>query len=117
MHLQQAPDHAVIPTDVGQRTATTRSRGQPAIVVVVVIVILVVNLPPRTPLSFLSSPLTAAAIHPTPPSPPPRHKVGGKAAVSNFNNESTAPIPLHVPSQSQSVRGGLVESKLLKKNG
>jgi hypothetical protein len=71
--------------------------------------------PPRTPPSFFSSPLTAAAVHPSPPPPPPRHKVGGKAAVSNFNNESTAPIHSHAPSQSQSVRGGLVESKLFEK--
>jgi hypothetical protein len=92
------------------------SRGWLAIVVVVIIVVVVVAVKlPRTLPTFFSSPLTAAALHPPPPPPPPRHKVGGKAAVSNFNNESTAPIHSHAPSQSQSVRGGLVESKLLKK--
>jgi hypothetical protein len=116
MRLQQAPDCAVVLADVGQRMATMRSRGLPAVVVVVVVVvviiIVVVNLPPRMPLFFFSSPLIAAAIHPPPPPPPPRHKVGGKAAVLNFNNESIVPIHSHTPNQSQSVRGGLVESKL-----
>jgi hypothetical protein len=117
MCLQQAPDCAVVPADVGQRMATTHSRGWPTIVIVVVIVfVIVANLPPRTPPSFFSFPLTAAAVHPSPPPPPPWHKVGGEAAESNFNNESTAPIHSHAPSQLQSVRGGLVESKLLKKN-
>ncbi len=36
--------------------------------------------------------------------------------MSNFNNESTEAIHLHVPSQSQSVRGGFVESKLTWRN-
>jgi hypothetical protein len=100
----------------------TCSRGRPAVVVVVIVVvaivvvviIVIINLPPRTPPSFFSSPLTAAAVHPPPPPPPSWHKVGGEAAVLNFINESTAPIHLHAPSQSQSVRGGLVESKLKK---
>ncbi len=84
MRLQQAPNRAVVPADVSQRTATTRSRGRPAAVVVVVVV--VVNLTPRTPPSFFSSPLTTAAVHPPPPPPPPRHKVGGEAAVSNLKH-------------------------------
>ncbi len=86
MRLQQAPNCAVVPADVSQRTATTRSRGRPAAIVVVVIV--VINLPPRTPPSFFFSLLTAAAVHPPPPPPPPRHKVGGKAAVSNLKHSA-----------------------------
>ncbi len=114
MRLQQAPNCAVLPADVGQQTATMRSRGWPAVVVIVVVIVVAV-LPQRMPPSFFSSPLTAAAIHPPPPPPPFRHKVGGKVVVLNFNNESTAPIHLHMPSELQSVRGGLVESELLKK--
>jgi hypothetical protein len=50
MHLQQAPDCAVISVDISQRTARTRRA------VVISVVVLVINLPPRTPPSFFSSP-------------------------------------------------------------
>ena len=82
MCLQQAPDRAAVPTDVGQRMARTIGEDDP---------------PssssssststPRTQLFLLSSLLTPAAVHPPPQLPTPHHKVSGKAAVSNFSND------------------------------